>query len=127
MKKNALALSVAFLIFGATTVHATEYVCQLTLAPPAASPTMGTYGYIAMYTTPAQNCSGGSTEKFVCSKGATNALCGVTAQYSEAALISVYETLRNAEVDQDVIVPYWSACINAGGSCVGGVLLYPDF
>jgi hypothetical protein len=125
--KNALALVVAFLIFGATGVQATEYVCEVTLAPPAASPTKGTYGYISMYTTPMQNCGGGSTEKFICSKGATSQLCGVNSQYSEAALISVYETLRSAEVEQHPIVPYWNACINAGGSCVGGVMLYPDF
>jgi len=125
--KNALATVVAFVVFGITGAQANEYVCEVTLAPPAASPTMGMYGYVSMSTTPMQNCGGGSTEKFVCSRGATNHLCGVNAQYSEAALISVYETLRSAEVEQHAIVPYWNACINAGGSCVGGVLLYPEF
>lgn len=125
--KNALACCLILVALIAGRVRATEYVCELTLAPPAAAPTMGNYGYISMYTTPSPACAGASTEKFVCSKGATNHLCGVNAQYSEAALISLYETLRSAEADQHVIVPYWNACINAAGSCVGGVLLYPDF
>lgn len=125
--KNVLACCLILVALIAGRVRATEYVCELTLAAPAAAPTMGSYGYISMYTTPSPACTGASTEKFVCSKGATNALCGVNAQYSEAALIGLYETLRSAEVEQHVIVPYWNACINAGGSCVGGVLLYPDF
>jgi hypothetical protein len=125
--KNVLACCLILVALVAGRAHAIEYVCELTLAPSAAAPTMGTYGYISMYTTPSPGCSGASTQKFVCSKGATNHLCGVTAQYSEAALVSVYETLRSAEVAQHAIVPYWNACISAGGSCVGGVLLYPDF
>jgi len=125
--KNVLACCLVLVAFFAGRARGTEYVCELTLAPPVASPTMGSFGYISMYTTPSPACAGGSTQKFVCSKGATNHLCGVGAQYSEAALISLYETLRSAEVEQHVIVPYWSACINAGGSCVGGVMLYPAF
>jgi hypothetical protein len=123
--KNVLAFCLVFVALIAGRVQATEYVCELTLAPPAAAPTMGNNGYISMYTTPSPGCAGGSTEKYVCSKGATSHLCGVNAQYSEAALISIYETLRSAETEQHPIVPYWNACISAGGSCVGGVLLYP--
>ena len=125
--KNALTFCLLLTALVAGRAGATEYVCELTLAPPAAAPTMGNYGYISMYTTPSPACTGGSTEKFICSKGATNHLCGVNAQYSEATLISLYETLRSAEVEQHVIVPYWNACVGAGGSCIGGVLLYPDF
>ena len=123
--KNVLACGLILAALVAGRAQAVEYVCELSLTPPAAAPTMGTYGYISMYTTPSPGCSGASTEKFVCSKGATNHLCGVNAQYSEAALISVYETLQSAQAAQHTIVPYWNACINAGGSCVGGVLLYP--
>ena len=125
--KNAIAVCLLLVTLVAAHARAAEYVCELTLAPPAASPTMGNYGYISIYTTPSPACVGGSTQKYVCSKGATNHLCGVNAQYSEPALISLYETLRSAEVEQHVIVSYWNACIAGGGSCVGGVLLYPDF
>jgi len=125
--KKLLALFAIFVSLGVSTVHATDYVCQLTLAPPVVNPTLGTYGYVSIFTSPAPNCGGATTERFICSKGATSHLCGVNAQYSEAALISVYETLRSAESAQHAVVPYWNACIGAGGSCTGGVLLYPDF
>jgi hypothetical protein len=125
--KKLLALFAVLLGQGIVTAHATDYVCQLTLAPPVVDPTRGTFGYVSMFTSPSPNCGGATTEQFICSKGATSHACGVNAQYSEAALIGVYETLRSAELAQQAIVPYWNACIGAGGSCVGGVLLYPDF
>ena len=125
--KKLLILFAILLGSSVSAAHATEYVCQLTLAPPVVDPTLGTYGYVAIYTSSAPNCGGATTERFICSKGATSHSCGVNAQYSEAALIGVYESLRSAELAQQAVVPYWNACIGAGGSCVGGVLLYPDF
>lgn len=125
--KKLLALFAILLVSGVSVAHATDYVCQLTLAPPVVDPTRGMYGYISASTSPSPNCGGGTTERLICSKGATSHSCGVNAQYSEAALIGVYESLRSAELAQQMIVPYWNACINSGGSCVGGVLLYPDF
>ena len=95
--------------------------------PPAVDATRGTAGYIAMYTSQQPGCGGQTAVYSICSKGATSHVCGVNAQYSEAALIAVYETLRSAEASQHAVVPYWNACIAAGGSCTGGVLLYPDF
>ena len=107
---------------------ATEYVCELSLQPPAASPTMGNYGYIGFDTSSEPNCAGSTKQWYLCSKGATNKYCGVSAQYSEASLIAVYETMRSAEVEQHPIVPSWNACINAGGgTCVGAIFLYPSF
>jgi hypothetical protein len=125
--KKPLVLFAILLGFGISAAHASTYVCQLTLAPPVVDPTLGTSGYISMFTTPSPNCAGANTEQFICSKGATNHLCGVNAQYSEAALIALYETLRSAQSVQHQIVPYWNACVGAGGSCTGGVFLYPDF
>jgi hypothetical protein len=52
---------------------------------------------------------------------------GVTAQYSEPALIGLYETLRSAEADQHAVVANWSACVGGPGSCTGSVSLYADF
>ncbi|HKE46446.1 MAG TPA: hypothetical protein VKB52_00150, partial [Rhodanobacteraceae bacterium] len=72
--KNAVTSCLLLVALIAGRAGAAEYVCQLTLAPTAAAPTMGSYGYISMYTTPSPACAGGSTEKFVCSKGATNHL-----------------------------------------------------
>lgn len=125
--KKLLALFAILFGLGMSTVHASEYVCQLTLTPPVVDPTRGAYGYISASTTLSPNCGGATTERLICSKGATSHSCGVNAQYSEPALIGVYESLRSAELAQQMIVPYWNACINAGGSCTGGVLLYPDF
>jgi hypothetical protein len=125
--KNARLSCLALLMLAAGAAHASNYVCELSLMPPAADPTRGNYGYIALYTSPQPGCAGGTSFFAICSTGATNHVCGVTAQYSEAALIGIYESLRSAEVPQHPVVPYWSACIGAGGSCTGGVLLYPDF
>jgi hypothetical protein len=125
--KKLLTLFAILLGSGVSAAHATDYVCQLTLAPPVVDPTRGTFGYVSIFTSPSPNCGGATTERLICSKGATSHACGVNAQYSEAALIGVYESLRSAELAQQEIVPYWNACIGAGGSCVGGVLLYPDF
>ena len=107
--------------------HANSYVCELSLMPPVADPTRGSYGYISLYTSDQPGCAGATAAWSICSKGATNHVCGVNAQYSEATLVGVYETLRSAESSQHPIVPYWNACIGAGGSCTGGVLLYPEF
>jgi hypothetical protein len=123
--KSTLVLLIALLSLSISHAYAAEYVCQLTLAAPVVSPSMGTYGYISYYSSPAPNCSGATKEILVCSKGATNKLCGVYAQYSEAALMSLYETLRNSEATQQQIVSYWDGCIG-GGNCTGGVLLYPN-
>jgi len=125
--KKRLMLFAILLGSGVSAAHAADYVCQLTLAPPVADPTRGTFGYVSIFTSPQPNCGGATTERLICSKAATSHACGVNAQYSEAALIGVYESLRSAELAQQEIVPYWNACIGAGGSCVGGVLLYPDF
>lgn len=125
--KKLLAASAVFIALGVTLAHADDYVCQLTLAPAALDPTFGNAGYIGIYTTKSPDCSGAVTDEFICSKGATNHYCGVNAQYSESALIAIYQTLHTAEVQQDPIVLYWNACINSGGSCVGGAFLYPNF
>jgi hypothetical protein len=122
--KNRFLLLAGLLSAGISNVHATEYVCELSLVPPVAGPTLGTSGYISMYTSPAPKCTGGTTEKFICSKGATSNVCGVNAQYSEASLVGVYESLRNAQALQQQIVMYWNACIGGGGSCTGGAMLY---
>jgi|SRR5579862_3302586 len=125
--KKQLAAFALIVAFGVPLAHADDYVCQLTLAPSALDPTFGNAGYIGIYTSKAPDCSGATTDAFICSKGATNHYCGVNAQYSEAALIAIYQTLHTAEVAQDPVVLYWNACINAGGSCVGGAFLYPNF
>ena len=125
--RKAFASICVLLALSVSSAYANEYLCELSLVPPVAAPTMGSSGYIEFYTSTAPNCAGGSTQRFLCSKGATNKLCGINAQYSEASLIGVYETMRSAQADQHPIVPYWNACINAGGSCVGGLLLYPSF
>lgn len=124
--KNVVASCLTLIALAAGIAHAGTYVCELTLMPPVADPTRGSYGYIAMYTSDQPGCAGATTAWSICSKGATSHACGVNAQYSEAMLVGVYESLRSAEASQHPIVPYWNACIGAGGSCAGGVLLYPD-
>ena len=126
MRKAFASIPLMFAL-SASCVQANEYLCELSLAPPVAAPTMGTYGYIDFFTSAAPDCAGGTTQRFLCSKGATNKLCGVNAQYSEASLLSVYETMRSAQTAQEPVVPYWNACINSAGSCVGGLMLYPSF
>src|SRR4029079_11747357 len=105
----------------AARAQASEYVCELSLMPPVVDATRGTGGYITMYTSQQQNCAGQTPVYSICSKGATSHACGVNAQYTEAALIAVYETRRSAEPFQHAVVPFWNACIAAGGSCTGGV------
>ena len=122
--KNRFLLMAGLLSASISNVYASEYVCELSLVPSAVGPTLGTGGYIAMYTSPAPKCTGAITEKFICSKGATSNVCGVNAQYSEASLIGVYESLGSAQALQQQIVTYWNACIGAGGSCIGGAMLY---
>jgi hypothetical protein len=122
--KTMFLLLMILLSFSVSNARATEYVCEVTLVPAVVGPTLGASGYVSMYTTPAPKCTGAATEKFICSKGATSNLCGVNAQYSEASLIGVYESLRSAQAVQQQIVTYWNACIGAGGSCVGGAMLY---
>lgn len=126
MRKTFASIPILFALC-ASCAQANDYVCELSLVPPVVSPTMGYNGYIDFYTSTAPNCAGATTERFLCSKGASNKVCGVNAQYSEASLLSVYETMRSSQVAQQPVVPYWNACINAGGSCVGGVMLYPTF
>jgi hypothetical protein len=121
MKNRLAALSVVACL-AASPIHA-EYVCQITLMPPVANPTMGQYGYVPFYTSAQPDCTGQTYYYVICSKGATNKECGVNEQYSEAALMAVYESLRSQEATQQTMVPYWNACINAGGDCIGGVLL----
>ncbi|HJT99407.1 MAG TPA: hypothetical protein VJ696_13910 [Rhodanobacteraceae bacterium] len=108
-------------------VRAAEYVCELGLMPAATDPTRGSFGYVSMSTSQQPGCAGQTAVYSICSKGATSHACGVTAQYSEPALIGLYEMLRSAEAEQHPVVAFWSACIAAGGSCTGGVLLYPGF
>jgi len=125
--KNVVASCLTLIALASGIAHANTYVCELSLMPPVADPTRGSYGYISLYTSDQPGCSGATAALSICSKGATNHVCGVNAQYTEATLVGVYETLRSAESSQHLIVPYWNACINAGGSCTGGVLLYPEF
>ncbi|HET7925637.1 MAG TPA: hypothetical protein VFL30_12105 [Rhodanobacteraceae bacterium] len=125
--KNVWVSCLVLMLLVTGLAHANNYVCELSLMPSAFDPTRGNYGYISLYTSIQPGCAGGTSFFAICSKGATSHSCGVNAQYSEAALIGIYETLRSAEVSQHAVVPYWNACIGAGGSCTGGVLLYPDF
>jgi hypothetical protein len=125
--KHVLASLLAFAALCAAQARANDYVCELTINPPSVDPTRGTFGYIAMYTTPQQSCTGAMSLYFICSKNATNHYCGVSAQYSEPMLIGVYEMLRGAQAAQHPVVPSWDGCINAGGSCTSTVLLFPDF
>ena len=113
-------------VLAAQCVRANEYVCELSLLPSAADSSRGNFGYVSMYTSQQPNCAGQTAVYSICSKGATSHACGVTAQYSEAALISVYQTLRSAEADQHPVVANWSACVGAPGSCTGSVSLYAD-
>jgi hypothetical protein len=115
------------LALAAVRAEANEYVCELSYQPPNTGPTLGTYGHLEFYTSDAPNCGGAIEQHYLCSKGATYKFCGVDAQYSEASLLAVYTAMRSAEVEQHSVVPTWDACINAGGSCVGSVLLYPAF
>lgn len=108
-------------------VRANEYVCQLSLMPSASDPSRGSFGYVSMYTSQQPNCVGQTAVYSICSKGATSHACGVVAQYSEPALIGLYETLRSAEAEQHPVVANWSACVSSPGSCTGSVSLYPDF
>jgi hypothetical protein len=125
--KHVLAFCVALAALFVAHARANDYVCELSISPSSADPTRGSFGYITMYTTPQQNCSGAMSLWFICSRNATNHYCGVDATYSEPMLIGVYEMLRNAEADQHPVVPAWDACVNAGGSCTANVLLFPDF
>ena len=126
--KNVLAY--CFVLSSAVTAlhaRANEYVCELTLMPSAADPSRGNYGYVSMYTSQQPGCAGQTAVYSICSKGATSHACGVTAQYSEPALIGIYESLRSAEAVQHPVVANWSAFIGAAGSCTGSVSLYSDF
>lgn len=125
--KNVLACCLILLALVGVRAHANEYVCEIGLMPPVVDPTRGSSGYVSLYTSVQPNCAGQTAVYSICSKGATSHACGVTAQYTEAALIAIYESLRSAEAAQHPVVPFWSACTGAGGSCTGGVLLYPDF
>jgi hypothetical protein len=125
--KNVPVCCLILIAAFAARAQANEYVCELSLMPPAVDVSRGNSGYVSMYTSQQPNCAGQTAVYSICSKGATSHVCGVNAQYSEAALIAVYETLRSAEVSQHAVVAYWSACIASAGSCTGGVLLYPDF
>jgi hypothetical protein len=125
--KNVRQCCLVLLMLAAGLARANDYVCELSLMPSVVDPARGNYGYISLYTSVQPGCDGGTSFYAICSKGATSHVCGVNAQYSEAALIGIYETLRSAEVSQHAVVPYWNACIGAGGSCTGGVLLYPEF
>jgi hypothetical protein len=125
--KNVLVCCLILIALVAARARASEYICELSLTPPVVDPARGNSGYIAMYTSQQPNCSGQTAVYSICSKGATSHACGVNAQYTEATLIAVYESLRSAEVSQHAVVPYWNACITGGGNCTGGVLLYPEF
>jgi hypothetical protein len=126
--KNVLACCLVLSsVFAAAHARANEYVCELTLMPSAADPSRGSFGYVSMYTSQQPNCAGQTAVYSICSKGAMSHACGVTAQYSEPALMSLYETLRSAEADQHPVVANWSACIGGPGSCTGSVSLYTDF
>ena len=126
--KNVLACCLVLSsVFAANHVRANEYVCALSLMPSASDPTRGSFGYVSMYTSQQPNCAGQTAVYSICSKGATSHACGVIAQYSEPALIGVYETLRSAEADQHPVIANWSACVGAPGSCTGSVSLYPAF
>jgi hypothetical protein len=124
--KNVLASCVAFALLFSAHVRANEYVCELSITPPSVDPTRGSNGYIAMYTTPQQNCGGAMSLWLICSRNATSHYCGIDAQYSEPMLIGVYEMLRSAEAAQHPVVPSWDPCVSAGGSCTANVLLFPD-
>jgi hypothetical protein len=126
MRKTFASIPV-MLALCAARAGATDYLCELSFQPANVAPTMGAYGYIEFYTSSAPNCGGQNTQRFLCSKGATNKYCGVDAQYSEASLLAVYQMMRSAEVEQQPVVPSWDGCINAGGSCVGSIMLYPTF
>jgi hypothetical protein len=121
----ACCLALAALV--ASNAHANDYVCELGIMPPSSDLTRGNFGYIAMYTTKQPNCDGAMSMTIVCSRNATSHVCGAAAQYSEPMLISLYEMLGSAEATQHPIVATWDTCINAGGSCTGGVLLFPEF
>jgi len=125
--KNAVASCLILFALVSGFAQANTYVCELSLMPPVNDPARGSYGYISLYTSDQPGCAGATAALSICSKGATSHVCGVNAQYSEATLIGVYESLRSAESLQHPIVPYWNACVGAGGSCTGGVLLYPEF
>jgi hypothetical protein len=125
--KNVIVCCLILMAVLAARAHASEYVCELSLMPSAVDVSRGNAGYISMYTSQQPNCTGQTAAYSICSKGATSHSCGVNAQYSEAALIAVYETLRSAETAQHAVVPFWNACIASAGSCTGGVLLYPEF
>jgi hypothetical protein len=126
MRKTFASIPILLALVAAR-ADAAEYLCELSLHPPAVPATMGTYGHIEFFTSSAPACGGSTVQRYLCSKGATYKFCGVDAQYSEASLIGVYETMRSAQVEQQPIVPSWDACVNAGGSCVGAILLYPTF
>lgn len=124
--KNVLTSCVALALLVSAHARASDYVCELAINPPSVDPTRGNYGYIAVYTTPQQNCTGSMSLWFICSRNATNHYCGIDATYSEPMLIGLYEMLRNAEASQHPVVPSWDPCVNAGGSCTATVLLFPD-
>jgi hypothetical protein len=126
MRKTFASISLLAAL-GAAQADATEYVCELALQPPNASPTMGSAGYISFFASDQPHCAGPTKQFYLCSKGATNKFCGVDAQYSEASLIGIYETMRSAEVEQHPIVPSWDGCVGGGGGCVGSIFLYPAF
>jgi len=87
--KNAWVSCLALMSLVAGPAHANDYVCELSLMPAVVDPARGNFGYVALYTSAQPGCDGGTSFHAICSKGATSHVCGVNAQYSEAALISV--------------------------------------
>ena len=108
----------------ASYAHA-DYVCQVDLAGPGINPTHGTAGEILLVTTPQQNCGGAGKMFFICSKGATDTVCGVH-QLSEITLSSLYVSIHDAQMKQQVTWPQADLCNGGGNSyaCTGGVMFH---
>lgn len=111
------------LALAASCAHA-DYVCEVTMASPAFSPTHGAYGEIQLVTSPQPNCGGSGKPFLICSKGATDTACGVHAQFSEVALNTLFETLHDAQMNQQDVLPQMDLCNGLGNSwsCNAGVM-----
>jgi hypothetical protein len=124
--KILLAASIGLLCI--SNAHSSEYVCLVGLVPPPTLPVqsnLGNLGYVTYYTSPAPNCGGANTQWFACSTGATSSVCAVDAQYSEAGLLGLYDSLRRAQESQKQIYVTTNKCIPNQGQCASVAMFYP--
>jgi len=120
--KYALFLGSA-LALAASCAHA-EYVCEVSLSPPAANPTDGKYGAIELVTSVQPNCGGATKPALICSAGSTDPACGMHSQFSESSLNTLYTAVHDAQMRQQQVALQGDLCNGFGNdwSCRDGVV-----